>query len=132
VAWLGDLQPGMGAKASFTDAPAQRPLLAQWDFSAKNVPAVDRPLARLFSLAQEAHELEIGEVRALGIIREPLGGLTVEPEASQSERSPTLLVAHLKQTRLDNHPPQCDNNRRASLVDEEAEPFDEPAEMEDE
>jgi hypothetical protein len=132
VAWLGDLQPGMGAKASFTDAPAQRPLLAQWDFSAKNVPAVDRPLARLFSLAQEAHELEIGEVRALGIIREPLGGLTVEPEASQSERSPTLLVAHLKQTRLDNHPPQCDNNSRASLVDEEAEPFDEPAEMEDE
>jgi hypothetical protein len=54
----------------------------------------------------------------LGIIREPLSGLTVEPEPSQNERSPTLVVAHLKQTRLVNHPPQADKNSRASLVDE--------------
>jgi hypothetical protein len=43
-----------------------------------------------------------------------------------------MLVAHLKQTRLANYPPQPDNNSRASLVDEEVEPFDEPAEVEDE
>jgi hypothetical protein len=127
VAWLGDLQPGMGAKASFTPAPAGRPLLSQWNFSAKNSAEVDRPLARLFNLAQGA-ELEAGEVRAIGIIREPLGGLTVEPEASQSERSPTLLVAHLKQTRLANHPPRPDKNSRATLIDEDLE----PVEVEDE
>jgi hypothetical protein len=133
VAWLGDLQPGMGAKANFTLAPAERPLLPQWNFNANTTAVLDRPLARLFHLAQEAHEMDEGEVRAIGIIREPLGGLTVEPEASQSERTPTLLVAHLKQTRLANHAPKPDKNSRVTLLGEEAETLDEPAEtVEDE
>ncbi|MEX2142164.1 MAG: hypothetical protein WD894_23050 [Pirellulales bacterium] len=118
VAWIGDLQPNVGAKASFTAAPSRFPLLAQWNLSTSA--EVDRPLQRLLNLAQRAEQLEIGEVRLLGIIREPLSGLTVEPEPSQSERSPTLVVAHLKQTRLVNHPPQPDKNSRAALVGEES------------
>jgi hypothetical protein len=117
VAWIGDLPPGKGAKASYTAAPARLPLLKQWNLS--TTAEVDRPLQRLLNLAQQAEKLENGEVRLLGIIREPLSGLTVEPEPSQNERSPTLVVAHLKQTRLVNHPPRPDVNSRASLVDEE-------------
>jgi hypothetical protein len=117
VAWLGDMQPGVGRQASYTTAPARLPLLAQWNLSTSV--EVDRPLQRLLNLAQLSTALEVGEVRLLGIIREPLSGLTVEPEPSQSERSPTLLVAHLKQTRLANHPPRTDKNSRAALVDVE-------------
>ena len=116
VAWIGDLPPGKGVKASYTSAPSKLPLLAQWNLSTSA--EVDRPLQRLLNLAQHARELEIGEVRLLGIVREPLTGLMVEPEPSQSERSPTLVVAHLKQTRLVNNPPRADKNSRASLVDE--------------
>jgi hypothetical protein len=117
VAWLGDLQPGVGRQASFTTAPLKLPLLAQWDLSMSA--EVDRPLQRLLNLAQQTAKMEVGEVRLLGIIREPPSGLTVEPEPSQRERSPTLLVAHLKQTRLANHPPQPDLNSRAAVVDVE-------------
>jgi hypothetical protein len=117
VAWIGDLQPNVGAKASYTAAPSRLPLLAQWNLSSSA--EVDRPLQRLLNLAQQSVEPEVGEVRLLGIIREPLSGLTVEPEPSQNERSPTLVVAHLKQTRLVNHPPRPDRNSRAALVGEE-------------
>jgi hypothetical protein len=117
VAWLGDLQPGMGRAASFSSAPRSRPLLAQWKMAPGTAVAeVDHHLARLLDLAQRSTDLEIEEVRLLGMIREPLPGMTVEPEPSQNERSPTLLVAHLKQTALDKHPPRRDQNSRVAVT----------------
>jgi hypothetical protein len=116
VAWLGDLDAGRGVNAVFTAAPDKRPLLKQWNLSQGD--DADRMLQPLLHLAQTAGDLEVGEVKLIGIIRQPLGGMHVEPEPSQNEHSPTLLVAHLKQTKLANHPPLPDKNSRAAVVNE--------------
>jgi hypothetical protein len=61
----------------------------------------------------------------VGIIREPLVGMTVEPTPSQNDRSPTLVVAHLKQTALENHAPRPDLNSRAAIKEELLDPEEE-------
>jgi hypothetical protein len=116
VAWIGDLPAGQGRAATFITAPRLRPLLPQWNLSSSV--EEDRPLQRLLDLAQQPSQLEVGEVRLLGIVREPLGGLSIEPEPSQSEQSPTLVIAHLKRTTLAQNPPQPDRNSRATFKDE--------------
>jgi hypothetical protein len=117
VAWLGDLPSGQGRAASFVTAPRRRPLLTQWNLINSSVEE-DRPLQRLLDLAQQTSQLELGEVRLLGILREPLAGLAVEPAPSQNERSPTLVIAHLKRTTLAQNPPEPDHNSRAAIKDE--------------
>jgi hypothetical protein len=125
VAWLGDLYPRQGAQASFTTAPSRRPLLPQWDLSRETTPESDRPLQRLLNLAQQSDELEPGEVRMLGIIREPLAGMSIEPTPSQSDRCSTLIVAHLKHAYLENHQPRPDANSRSAIKEELLDPEDE-------
>lgn len=118
VAWLDDMPPGVGRAAQFTDAPAKLPLLPQWNLAvAADAKSGQVSLQRLLNLAQAQAQLEPGEMRLIAIVRQPLPGLTVEPSASQSDRSATLVVAHLTRPPLSSNPPRPDLNCRADFKD---------------
>jgi hypothetical protein len=127
AAYLGDLKAGIAAAARFDTSPSQPPLLPQWDLQTSH--DRDVPLQRLLNLAQESEQLESGEVRLVAVIQQSLPGLTVEPAASQNDRSATVVVATLKRPSLSIRPPQRDANSRYDISEKKYTPDEETEEQ---
>ncbi len=124
AAYLGDLKEGSAVAVRFDTAPSEPPLLPQWD-KTSTTDERDVPLTRLLKLAQEGEQLEPGEVRLVAVIKQSLPGLSVEPAASQNDRSATVVVATLRRPSLAGRPPQRDTNSRYDISEKKYTPDEE-------
>jgi len=104
TAWVGELRPGDGTTVDFLNVvkpKAEQPLFSGWrdydptsNAAGGGVTAI--PLDKLLAAVTAAATMSPNEVRLIAIIPGQMPGLTISPEAAQSERSLTLLVAHLQ------------------------------------
>jgi len=107
AAWLDAVEPGASVPVRFQPAPkdlwsAQRNRALP---TAENAPQGELSLRALLAVAEDAAELEPGEVRLVGWVDQQIAGQTIEPAAPQARRL-ALVVAHLRYG--PGHEPQSD------------------------
>ena len=102
IAWLGTLEPEATADFQFRAVPSDRPPAGLWPHRRDELPLTASEAApgglnlrNLIDLAEATKALEPGDVRLIGWIDEPLGGIQIKPAAPQSQ-SAAVLVAHLQ------------------------------------
>jgi hypothetical protein len=75
-------------------------------------------LGQLFELASQGLKLSVGDMRMIGWTDAEMPGLTIHPAVAQTNRR-TMFIVHLQRAKLP--PARPDLNRKADVVDEEAE-----------
>ena len=111
VARIGEIQSG--SRTELTFQPSFEQAIAQkTDGSHLN-------LDKLADLVSGKENLQPGEVRLIGVIPQPLPGLTVDPTASQPPRGATLVVAFLKEPALPEPRPDVNSRRDVAGVREQ-------------
>lgn len=119
TAWIGELPSGGRAKLNFHGTETDLKWSLEAEVAQEKVPP-HLNLDRLANLLRGKQHLQPGEVRLIGLIPQPLTGLTVDPEASQAPRGATLLVAFLQGPALPTARP--DVNMRRDIVSARDEP----------
>ena len=109
-AWIESLPPGSSAVLEFSPCrladKSAWPWLPRRDQSPLTAVREEQGamnLRRLVALAEAPSRLEPGEIRLVGLVREPLPGLEIHPAAAQS-RTATVLVVHLNRPATGNSP----------------------------
>jgi hypothetical protein len=116
TAWLGPFAPGeAGRPLEFHTVPAETPPLPQWHDDPAAAPGIPPlRLRKLAAMVVDRNGLKPGEMRLVASLSQPLGGMEVDPAASQTTRAAVLVVAHLHYAPLDE--PLADRNSRQEPV----------------
>ncbi|MCC9605239.1 hypothetical protein LOC68_23955 [Blastopirellula sp. JC732] len=119
VAWIGDLGPKQSKTIRFEPMTDPWSVCEEWNQSKVFSPHIGKDaevsLRKLLNVAKDVRHLRAGDVRLIGWTDEDVPGVTITPEAPQSDLR-TLVLAHLQYAPLPD--PESDVNTRRILGEE--------------